>query len=245
MAIQIDPKAIVQEVNLTNNDLRFQTPFAMSISGPSMCGKSEFIVKLVENRHLLFDVEFQRVIYCEPESLALRHNPIFQRIKNSFATAELNIGIPDIVKLNLTLTNEPVLLIVEDLMKPFLENEDMLNLLTAGVHHHQITTLFSLQDYYHHSKHRLTFMKNCAYRVIFYNRLDLTEIRTISVQIAHHPKFLIDSFEFLKSEYPDQTPYIIFDGSGKSPLSNLFVRSQIFPLPGTGEIKPIFFFPKS
>jgi len=239
MAIQIDPKAAVQEVSLTNNDLKFQTPFAMSVCGPSQCGKSEFIVKLVENRHLLFDVDFERIVYCAPESLALRHNPIFQRIKNSFATAELNIGLPDLLKLNLTLTNNPVLLIVEDLMKPFLENEDMLNLLTAGVHHHSVTTVFSMQDYYHHSRHRLTFMKNCAYRVIFYNRLDLTEIRTISVQIAANPKFLIESFEFLKSEYPDDPPYIIFDGSGKSPLKNLFVRSRIFPLFGTNEIKPI------
>lgn len=244
MAIQIDPSAIVQEVDISDNDLKFKTPFAMSISGASMSGKSEFLVKLVQHRSSLFDTEFLRIIYCAPESLTLRHNPIFQKIKDAFPAAELNLGLPDSTKLNLTLNNEPVLLLVDDLMQAFLQSEEMLTLMTAGVHHFRISLCVTLQDYYFSGKYRISFMKNCVYRVIFYNRLDLTEIRTISTQICQTPKFLLESFDFLKMEYPDETPYIVFDGSGKSPLKNLFVRSQIFPT-SSGEIKPIFFFPKT
>lgn len=203
-AVQIDPSAIVQEVDISDDDLKFKTPFAMSISGASMSGKSQFIVRLIENRHLLFDVEIKRVIYCIPEVLALRPNPIFEQIRASFPTAELNLGLPDVVKLNLTLTsNSGVLLCIDDLMRQFFENDEMLTLLTAGVHHLAINILFVIQDYYLNAKHRLSFMKNCSYRVIFFNRLDLTEIRTVSTQICQQPKFLLDSFEFLKKEYPN------------------------------------------
>lgn len=242
--VQIDPLAIVQEVDITDDDLKFKTPFAMSISGASMSGKSQFIVRLIENRHLLFDAEIKRIIYCVPETLALRPNPIFEQIKATFPTAELNLGLPDIVKLNLTLAaNSGVLLCIDDLMKSFFENEDMLTLLTAGVHHLALNLIFVIQDHYLNAKHRLTFMKNCSYRVIFFNRLDLTEIRTISTQICQQPKFLLDSFEFLKKEYPDEPAYIVFDGCGKSPLKNLFVRSQIFPV--GGQTRPVFFLPKN
>ena len=44
---KIDPNAIVQVVNISDDMLKFKTPFAMSVSGASMSGKSEFILKLM------------------------------------------------------------------------------------------------------------------------------------------------------------------------------------------------------
>ena len=73
---QINPRATVQKVKLDKDDLKLRTPFSMAVAGPSQCGKSRFIVKLIENRDSIFAGTFHRIIYCQPESLAHRPNPI-------------------------------------------------------------------------------------------------------------------------------------------------------------------------
>lgn len=240
---KIDPNAIVQVVNISDDMLKFKTPFAMSVSGASMSGKSEFILKLIEHRDVLFDVKFEHIFYCEPEALVLRHNPIYERLRDAFPNAQLVVGLPDVKSLNLTLDCTPKLILIDDLMGPFLQSEEMVKLLSIECHHFNITTIFTLQNFFAPSKFGKTLHRNTTYRCLFYNRLDLTEIRTISMQICHQPKFLLESFEFLHQKFPSEPPYIIIDGHGRSELKELFVRSHIFPDPDSKKIKPIFFFP--
>jgi len=216
----------------------------MCVSGASMCGKSEFLVKLLTYKQQMFDVEFDQVLYCQPESLIARHNPVLERIKQICPMVQLVVGLPNINKLGLNIDTRPKLLLIDDLMDSFLNSVEMLTLLSIQVHHFNITTVFTLQNFFAHSKFGKTLAKNVHYRCIFYNRLDITEVRTIATQISMNPRFLIESFEFLRREFPNQPQYIIVDGHSKSPLKELFVRSQIFPSGEKNEMKPIFFFPK-
>lgn len=244
MANFVDPNAIVQSVEISDDDLKFITPFTMCVSGASMSGKTEFIVRLILCRTNLFDVEFQRILYCQPESLILRHNSVLERLKETFPAIELVTGLPDLDKLQLTLDYRPILLIIDDLMEPFLKSEAMLNLLAMDVHHSNISTIFTVQNYFARSKFGKTPSRNVTYRCIFFNRLDLTEIRTISTQISHDSRFLLESFDFLRKTFPTEPPYLIVDGHLKSRLKEMFVRTHIFP-DESGKMKPIFFFPKS
>ena len=233
-----------QLLELEKNDLNFQTPCSICISGPSQSGKSQWIVKLIKNRKLLFPHEFLELYYCIPENLSLNPNPIFEELKKTFPAARLNFGLPDITKLNLNFDNTPKLLIIDDLMTEFLASYEMVRLLSVEVHHCNITTLFTLHNLFAPSKFGRTITRNINYKVLFSNRLDIKEIRNVSLQISNQPNFLKESFEFLTKEYPSEPPYIVIDGHIKSKLKTLFVRSQIFP--GTdSEIRPIIFFPKS
>ncbi|MBM3938636.1 MAG: hypothetical protein FJ333_08310 [Sphingomonadales bacterium] len=240
---KFSPKAVVQSINITDDDLKFKTPSSICISGPSMSGKSEFIVKLLVNKDKMFDVNFEQVLYCAPESLILRHNPIFEKIKVSFPGAQIVSGLPDISKLNLNIDTRPKLIIIDDLMNEFLNSEAMVHLMAVQGHHFNITTIFTLQNFFAPSRYGKTSPRNANYKVVFFNRTDVTEIRNISMQICpQQPRFLIESFEFLKREF-SEPPYILIDGHTHSPLKELFVRSQIFPTEG-GKFRPIFFFPK-
>jgi len=239
----IDPDAVVQVLNVNPNAFKFKAPFAMCISGQSMSGKSEFIVRLLTYPEEIFDVKFEQVFYCQPHSLASRHNPIFEKIRAIFPSAQMVAGLPDITKLHLNLDSNHKLLIIDDLMEPFLNSHKMIELLSVEVHHSNISTIFTVQNFFAQSRFAKTLSRNLNYRCIFFNRLDLTEIRTISMQICHKPKFLLESFQFLKQEFPREPAYIVVDGHGRSDVDELFVRSQIFPQ-DDGEIRPIFFFPK-
>jgi len=243
MAFQIDPKAIVQTLDINNEMLKLTTPFAMCITGSSMSGKSEFIVRIIQNRKQLVDTEFEQIFYCEPEALAIQQNPIFDKIKEHFPTAQIVSGLPDVAKLNLSLNKHHKLLIIDDLMESFLQSEAMVRLLSIEVHRFNISTIFTLQNFFAPSRFGKTLARNLHYRCIFFNRLDLTEIRTISCQICNQPKFLLDCFEFLRKEFPNEPPYILVDGHNLSHLKDLFVRSKIFP-DEEGKIRPIIFFPK-
>jgi hypothetical protein len=201
-------------------------------------------VKLIEHREKLFSSKFVRIIYCQPESLSHKNNTFFQRIRSFFPTAELNNGLPNISKLNLDLNTLPALLIIDDLMVEFLDSAQMVELLSVQVHHFNISTIFTLQNFFATSKFGKTIMRNVNYKVYFYNRLDLRELRNISCQIVPNcPSFMQSNFEFLFKKFPnDPSHYIFVDGHFRSNFPSFFVRSHIFP-DQNGETRPIIFFP--
>jgi len=239
---EVNPESIVQLLDISDEDLKFQIPCSICISGPSQSGKSEFIVNLVKNRSVLFSSEFTRILYCIPESLSLTHNPIFESLKASFPATQLVIGLPDVSKLNLKFDKLPKLLIIDDLMTEFLSNQNMVKLLSVEVHHFNISLIFTLQNIYAPSKFGTTLSRNINYKILFSNRLDLREMRNLSLQICNQPSFLSESFELLYKEFNTEPAYIVIDGHIKSKFKRLFVRSQIFPK--DGKITPVFFFPK-
>jgi hypothetical protein len=241
---EINPRLTVQKVSIDDNDLRMQVPFAMSISGPQQSGKSEFVLQLIEHREKLFSSKFVRIIYCQSELLSHNNNGYFDRLKSFFPNAELNNGLPNISKLNLDMNTLPCLIILDDLMTELLDSPQMVDLLAVQVHHFNLSTIFTLQNYFAPSKFGKTIMRNVNYKVYFYNRLDLRELRNISCQIVpNSPLFMQSNFHFLYKKFPqDPSHYILVDGHFRNKIPSLFVRSRIFP-DNNNEIKPIIFFP--
>jgi hypothetical protein len=59
---KIDLKASIQKIILNNDGTKLKAPFSMTISGPSQCGKSEFIFKLIKFREDVVISDFKRII---------------------------------------------------------------------------------------------------------------------------------------------------------------------------------------
>lgn len=242
----INPKAVVQKVTIGKDDLKLQSPFSMAVAGPSQCGKSQFICKLIEHRDTIFAKPFDRIIYCQPETLAHRPNPIFEQILRSFPTAQLLSGLPSVSKLHLDIGNQNSLIIIDDQMSAFLSSDEMLSLLTVGSHHLSINIVYTLQNYFSQSKHHgKTLMRNTSYKILFFNRTDLTELRSISMQIVpRNANFLESCFQFLFKTFPnDDSHYIFIDGHFRSKVPKFFIRSHLFP-DKDNIVRPIIFFPK-
>jgi hypothetical protein len=163
----INPHAIVQEVSLTDDDLRFQVPFAMSITGPSQAGKSEFICELIRYREVLFSSKFYRIIYCVPQTLMYKQNAIFQKLQNEFSQVEMHFGLPKISALYLDCNHLPCLLILDDLMIPILNSSEMAELFSVHVHHYNISVIFTLQNFFAPSRYGRTIARNLHYKVFF------------------------------------------------------------------------------
>ena len=166
--MSFDPTLKVQEVLLEPNAFKFKSPFTLAISGPSMSGKSYFILNLLKNHKTMFDCVYQRVIYCQPSSIIHTSNDYFNSIKAIYPFAELVSGLPSISRLHLDLsTSQPSLLIIDDLQTEFLNSVEMLHLLTAAVNHCNISCIVTLQSYYQKSRFGKSLMRNVTYKCFF------------------------------------------------------------------------------
>ena len=91
------------------------TPMRMPVVGPSAVGKSEFILKLVENRDKLFQNEFSRIFFAYPASDQTEHRHNYLgRLKNICPTVEIIEDLPDLAEASFT-GKHHVLLIADDL----------------------------------------------------------------------------------------------------------------------------------
>lgn len=200
---------------------------------------------MIENRRELFSKTFERIIFCQHEDLIQKHSATFDILRRSVSNLEIVSGLPNIseLRLDFSTSQSPSLIIIDDLQTEFLNSPDMLRLLCIQVHHFNISVIVTLQNFFAPSKFGRTLARNYNYKTFFYNRLDLTELRHISIQIQpNNSTFLQSCFKFLSTTYPTLHHYIIVDGHFNSACPQLFVRSRIFPDEKTKKVEPIIFF---
>ena len=200
----------------------------------------------MENRKELFSATFERIILCQHEHLSHRQSETVDRLQKAFPNLETIAGLPSVSKLRLDLhPSFSTLLIIDDLQSQFLDSEAMLTLLTVDCHHLNISVIYTLQNFFAPSKFGKTLSRNCHYKVIFYNRLDLNELRIISQQInPSNSNYLQSCFKFLVSHFPGEFHYVVTDGHYRSKTPDFLVKSFIFPNE-QGKIEPIIFFSTS
>jgi hypothetical protein len=86
------------EMNTVPSDIyKIATPARCLISGPSMAGKSRFIMKLVKYRRDVFaNGNFNRVMYCYNEKNSLEIDQYLEELMLHCSYIELNKGVPTV-----------------------------------------------------------------------------------------------------------------------------------------------------
>lgn len=237
--------AAPEHIVLPHGGLKFSCPCAISISGKSMSGKTSLALKLVKYRDQLFSDQFERIIYCQSEEMRHQVNPAFEELKQiAPGISELHVGLPEVRKLNLDLDSTKSLIIIDDQMDKMMNDSSILSLFTIHSHHSQLTLIYCIHNAYPHSKYAKTIARNTQVKFLFYNPLELTELRILSCQMGKKASFLQNCFKLLFDKFPDEKyHYIMIDGlSRDQQVQRLYVRTNIFPV--NNEIKPIIFFEK-
>jgi hypothetical protein len=87
----------VRATSLVYDDILIEPNFKMQITGPSMSGKSAFILKLVEFRANLFKQNFRRIIYCHPSAERTAKNENYLRqLQDVCEGIEIILGLPSL-----------------------------------------------------------------------------------------------------------------------------------------------------
>ena len=148
--------------------LKLQHPFTLIVAGPSSCGKSTFVIRLIECREQLCDVVYDTIVWCHSENNAPHH------LKNvSFVK-----GVPDFENPE----NVPTLIVLDDLMDSAYSTK-VSELFTKGSHHRNISLVLITQNLFHQSSSSRDISLNSKYIVVFKNPRDKTQIVHLARQV--------------------------------------------------------------
>lgn len=141
----------------------------MLISGPSGSGKTTFLNNLINCKQFLISSPISRIIWCYGEENA----------KPNFKNIEYYYGIPNNIENEL---NEPVLLILDDLMMGAF-NKTVCELFTKGSHHRNFSVIVVTQNLFHKSSHTRDISLNSKYIIVFKNPRDTSQFQHLARQI--------------------------------------------------------------
>ena len=192
---------------LVDEAFTFKSPFTSVLAGPTCSGKSTWLLKLVNNLHL---------IQPQPEHVVLcRGCPTSAKFPDFVKIIE---GLPksfDSVPRN-------TLLILDDLGRES-NNSALTTLFSRGCHHRQISVV-SVQQNIFQNKDR-TQRANCMYYVLMNNPIDSHQVQALNRQVFPKTKhFLAEVMEDIAKE---AWGYCILDLHSRTP-SALRVVSHIF-----------------
>lgn len=176
-------------------DARLQNKSTILVAGPSQCGKTTLVEKIVYNKDNLFTNEIKSVYwFCA-------YTPT-----NKIDGVKYTIGLPN----NFIKNVEPYsLVIIDDFMKELSNSNELTLIMTKVVHHVPITLIFITQNLFQKGNDMKTRRLNTNYLILFNNPHDKAQVDYIGRQM--YPKDKL----FLSSAFNDATM--------KSPYSYLFI----------------------
>ena len=151
----------------------FQHPFRCYISGPSCCGKTELLQKILLNYNSLINKPIDRIVFCysvwQEKYDLLKYLPI-----------EFNQGLKKSEEFDPQMNN---LLILDDLMQSCKDSMDIFNLFSVDSHHRNISVFLVSQNIYTKGKFTRDLNLNSSYIILFKNLRDQTQINVLARQM--------------------------------------------------------------
>ena len=151
-------------------DTRFRSPFGCMVCGPSMSGKSHFIMQPI--RKDLFVLRLDRIVYA------------YGSWQNDLINADGVEFVSGIDRLKEIAFNSPInnLLILDDLMEELSADKKASTLFTKDMHHKNVTVIFVVQNLFKQGKSMRDIALNCQVIVLFKSPRDVQQIRILSRQ---------------------------------------------------------------
>lgn len=207
-------------------DLRLKHPFTSCVAGPTSCGKSYFVEKLILEGIKCCNTKFEDILWC--------YSGWHPDISSLSSIIKYQQGIEDITREDCTV---PRLIIIDDLMRE--SGSSIVDLFTRGSHHSNTSVIFITQNIFHQSKGFRDISLNTHYLVLFKNPRD-------SAQIAHLARQIFPSGpKYIQEAYKDSTDrphgYLLVDLTQSTP-DHCRIRTNILGEKEPGY--PVIYIPK-
>lgn len=241
----IDKNATVQKLIVTQDFLKIQCPARIFICGPSTCGKSHFMLNLIEHRDVVFNKKIDFInIFFPPNSIGDYHT-FMSHVRAAAPDIPIQVreGIPaegEVINKH----GAHQLYIFDDLMDQFFSSDVMKTLIISDSHHKNLSVMVTTQNYFSPEKHRITILRSCSIQVIFKDKTDRSTTRNISSRLTGDSEMFPQIFEWLRlhPEVSECSKYIVVETSQSSELNeSMSIRTKIFPSKEGGGVAPIFF----
>jgi hypothetical protein len=193
-------------------------PSNILVAGPTGCGKTYFVMKLIMND--MFTTRFDRIVLVYSEWQPLYDDLRLYRPDTEFVR-ELNEDLYH--SFDRTRDN---LVILDDQMTSGGSKGTTTNLFVQGSHHRSITIIYLVQNFYEKNKNQRTLSLNTQYIILFKNPRGLSQAMSFGKDM-----FPTKGHAFV-DVYKDATieanGYLLVDNRVDTPDSYR-LRSRIFP----------------
>ena len=195
-------------------NVTFTHPGRWLIVGPSFSGKTTFVSKLMEKASEIFNVEFDKKIYCSDTDPG-----------NAFREFELINEIEE-MDLNNSNKNLNTIIILDDKMEKAINDNTVSELYTKFSHHYNITIIFLTQNLFPKSKYMRNLYLNSSYIVLMKNPNEIIQINSLSKRI-HRGGAKTKLLDAYLDATQDPYSYLVVDLNQETP-NKLRFRTDIF-----------------
>ena len=207
-------------------------PTTVLVAGPTGCGKTEFVYKLLTTREAIQPTP-QRIIFIYSE-----WQPAYDRMKQALQkTIEFVKDYePKALYESISPTTRNMLVLDDQMDSENMKGNTLCKFFTQGSHHRNLTVLYIVQNLFNQDKSMRTVSLNSHYLVLFKNPRDMTQIRSLAQQM--YPKqgwFLVDAFDDATSK---PFSYILLDLRSDTP-DEIRVRARMFDADPTVYVRDV------
>ncbi len=169
-------------------DVRLKHPFTAIVAGPTGCGKSTFVKRLIDHK--------EEMIVPVPECIVWHYGEYQHMYSQCGSGIEFKEGLPHMDTFD---GEKPVMLVIDDLMSE--TDDSVTQLFTKGSHHRNISVLYLVQNVFDKNKHSRTISLNAHYVVFFKNPRDASQILHLAKQMyPGHVKYMQEAYKDATSQ---------------------------------------------
>lgn len=166
-------------------DFRLRSDRVMCISGPSQSGKTEFVLKLLNQRHELFSNSLDKILWC----YGIHDGNLQTTLRNKGYKTLRGLPKEQDIEAN-------SICVLDDLLSESESSKEVTNMCTRAAHHKPCFIIFISQNLFPGGKEARTRSLNTHYYVIFKNPRDKLQFEILARQISPtHSKDLVAVYE--------------------------------------------------
>ena len=200
-------------------DFRLKSDRVMCVSGPSQSGKTQFVLKLLEQKEELFENPLNKILWCYGIHDVNLQNFLHQK---GYKTLR---GLPKEQDI------EPhSICVLDDLLSESESSKEVTNMCTRAAHHKPCFVIFISQNLFPGGKEARTRSLNTHYYVVFKNPRDKLQFEILARQIS--PTRSKDLIAVYEDATRDAHGYLFIDFTQECP-DNIRYRTNIFESPVT------------
>jgi hypothetical protein len=165
----------------------------MMVAGPTNSGKTQWVKKLLMNG--MFTEPIESVLYCYGVYQEI-YAELVSELGKKGCPVHLNEGLPSVDMLKEKADGKFHVIILDDLMEYIINDNFAQAMFTKYCHHFHMTTIFITQNIFAQGRCARTIALNTHILVLFANRRDASQIRTLArQQCPTNAKACIEAYE--------------------------------------------------
>ena len=206
--------------SVVSMDPRLKHPFPALVAGPTCCGKSQFVKRLLESGENMIEGAPENIIWCYGI-----YQPAYDEMLRSVPNIHFVEGVPSDLE-SMINPSKRNLVVIDDLMQELSNDPRITSLFTKGCHDRNLSVIFILQNIFHHGKELRDMSLNYHYLALLKSPRDSSQINHLAKQMfPGHVKYMQESFQDATS-----TPYGYLLCDLKPETPTVFrLRTNVFP----------------